>query len=169
MNSRYLIAGLAALAVLGSATAGLAREGERRMGPGGPGGFGGAMLMERFDEVDADGDGAVTEAELEAHAKARFDAADSNGDGKLDAAELEARAEQARQERLARMAARMIDRADSDGDGAITFAEAEAARPDRATRLFERADADDDGAISREEAEEALKRFGERRGHKRGD
>ncbi|WP_316014210.1 calcium-binding protein [Roseobacter sp. HKCCA0434] len=112
-----------------------------------------------FDSLDADGNGEITQAELDAHRAARFAEADTNGDGELDAAELAAMAEARRAER----AARMVARADADGSGGISLDEMPGS--DRRGDRFERIDANGDGAISREEAEEAR---GHRRGHRDG-
>ncbi|MES2549753.1 MAG: hypothetical protein V4630_08665, partial [Pseudomonadota bacterium] len=86
---------IAALAVMGAllGTAALAEKGGMGMGMGmdmdGEGR--GAMLTQMFDTMDADKDGKLTLAELEAHRTAEFAAADTNGDGALSADELSAR------------------------------------------------------------------------------
>ena len=108
---------IAALAVIGAlmGSAVLAEKGG--MGMGGPGGQGegrGAMLIELFDSVDADKDGKITYAELEAHRKAEFDAADTNKDGALSADELSARALARFQEKLAERTQGMLDNMDND-------------------------------------------------------
>ena len=36
-----------------------------------------------FGEIDADGNGEITQAEVKAHGEARFAKADANGDGKI--------------------------------------------------------------------------------------
>lgn len=58
-------------------------EGHHRMGRGG-GKHGGEMIA----RADADGNGAVTQAEFTAAALARFDKADANGDGTITADEM---------------------------------------------------------------------------------
>ncbi|EAQ01922.1 RNA polymerase sigma-70 factor [Pseudooceanicola batsensis HTCC2597] len=123
-----------------------------------------------FSAVDADGDGRVTQDELQAHADARFAAADTDGDGTLSVEEMLARMEQRRAERLRRGAERMIARMDENGDGVL---QAEEMGPRDESRLFARLDSDEDGAISQEELDEAREKFRDRRhggdrGHRDG-
>jgi Ca2+-binding EF-hand superfamily protein len=144
---------LALAAVLGAtlATSALAQEGH---GPG-------PMLQEMFATIDADADGKITLAEIEAHRLARFTAADANGDGALDAAEALAFQEAEMAEMLARRAAKMIERHDDNGDGTLSAEEmGESPLEDRFAVL----DTDNDGAISAAEAEAAAARFAEHRG-----
>jgi Ca2+-binding EF-hand superfamily protein len=136
---------VAVLALMGSLGASVALA-ERGMG-GGEGR--GAMMMQQFDTIDADKDGKISIAELEAHRKAEFAAADANGDGALSADELQAQM-QARM--LAARSARMIENMDDDGNG--TLSEAEMGEGPIAAN-FARIDTDNDGMISKEEAEAA--------------
>ncbi|MEO0859708.1 MAG: EF-hand domain-containing protein [Pseudomonadota bacterium] len=120
-----------------------------------------------FETLDADGNGALTQAEvqqgIEAQAAIRFAAADTDGDGTLSRTELLAQGEARREGRLDRMIARL----DTDGDGAISPAEL-ANRgqgrngKDRMGRMFERADADGDGALSAQEWDDVRFRRGRR-------
>jgi len=139
-----------------------------------------------FEQIDADGNGAVTQEELRAHAAARFATADAdndgfvtpqemqaqrggkraekmlerhdaNKDGKLDAAELEAAAES----RHGKRAAKMMQRVDANSDGKLSLEEVSAHRDPG--KMFERLDADNNGSLSAEEFAKA--RMG--RGHKR--
>lgn len=102
-----------------------------------------------FDTLDQNGDGAITQAEMEAVASERFAARDENGDGALSKDEM-LKGSSARAERRAQ---RMLDRLDANDDGQLTLAEL-SAREGRG-RMFERFDANDDGAISQAEFEEA--------------
>ena len=98
-----------------------------------------------FEALDADGNGEITRAEVEASHAKRFTDADANGDGFLSADELQTRAENRRNERFARM----VERHDTDGDGLLS---PEELRSDRGDKMFERLDENEDGIISTEEA-----------------
>jgi len=141
---------IAALAVIAAllGTAALAERGG--MGMGGKGDGRGEMLMEMFDTVDADKDGKITFAELEANRKAEFTAADTNGDGALSADELSARALARFQEKLAERTKTMLDNMDNDGNGSLSEDEL---GEGPGMRNFARIDADNDGAITKAEAE----------------
>ncbi|WP_239520754.1 calcium-binding protein [Pseudooceanicola aestuarii] len=152
---------LTAMALTGAAGAMAHPRGGDRMGP-----------EARFEQMDTNGDGKVTQDEIRARAADRFAKADADGDGFLSADEMvagmkareEERAkarEAAKAERMDKMASRMIARLDADDDGKVSAAELEAG-PDRTTRMFERLDKDKDGAISAEEMADAGKK-GERR------
>lgn len=97
-----------------------------------------------FESLDANGDGRLVRAELDAHMKTRFERRDTNGDGVLSREELTAQAQTNASARLDRMLARV----DTNKDGVISFEEMSAAR---GGRMFQRADADEDGAISKAE------------------
>ncbi|WP_291729537.1 EF-hand domain-containing protein [Leisingera sp. F5] len=116
-----------------------------------------------FEEIDADGNGEVTKAEIQALKEARFSKADADGDGKLTLEEMQAHAQARANER----AARMLERFDKDGDGALS--KDEMPQPRRAGRMFDRMDADGSGGISKEEFEEARSRHGGKRWHGQGD
>ncbi len=133
-----------------------------RMGRGAEGPF---PLMD-FAAIDADKDGKITKAEVEAHRAARVVALDADKDGKLSAAELKAQAMERAGARADDMVARMIERHDTDGDGLISVAEM-AAGPSPLS-VFDRIDSDKDGAISVEEAEAARKHMAKRMGKHRG-
>lgn len=124
-----------------------------------------------FGDVDANADGEVTPAELQAYGEtrktARFDEMDANGDGALSAAELDT----AHEARAASRSSRIVERLDTDGDGLVSREEMEARADhhggrghgrggDRAERSegrgmgergFSRADADGNGTLSAEE------------------
>jgi len=104
---------------------------------------GGANLEERFAEMDANGDGKVTAAELTAYQTARFAKADTNNDGRLSLIELDAAHAGKREQRIARM----IAWHDADGDGMLSAEEMPKRGPGKLMRL----DRDGDGAVSLEE------------------
>jgi hypothetical protein len=101
--------------------------------------------------VDANGDGIVTREEAQVYPRlaTHFDAADANRDGRLEGAELEAGRESARREARAAVRERW-NAADKNGDGAISQAEANESMPGLAKR-FGDFDANGDGKISRDE------------------
>lgn len=101
------------------------------------------MMMQIFDRVDADGDGAVTQAEIDAYRAEQVSAADANGDGALAIEEFDViyRA-------LTR--SRMVDAfqdLDEDGDGVVSPAEMD----DRFGSIVERMDRNGDGALGVED------------------
>lgn len=155
---------LVAVALMGAlmGSAAFAEQGAMGMGgPGGPGGDRGAMLGEMFDTIDADKDGKLTYAELEANRKAEFDAADTNKDGALSADELQARALARFQEKLTERTQGMLDTMDNDGNGSLSQDEM---GEGPGMRNFARIDADNDGSITKEEAQAGMK-HGKKRGH----
>lgn len=125
-----------------------------------------------FSTLDADKDGKVTKAELDAQKTARFTEADTNKDGKLSAEELTAARDAMIAKRKADRLADMVAKMDKDGDGMIAIDELPS--PPNADRMFDRIDTDKDGAISQAEADaakqmmqERMEKRGERDGHGR--
>ena len=119
-----------------------------------------------FSELDTDGDGFLTQEEMDARKAAKFAEIDANGDGQLSADEIIASQERQQDERRAKRAERMVEALDTNDDGLISEEEmaAHEGGKRRGGNLFERADADDDGQISEEEFKTAMskmqKRFG---------
>lgn len=144
MKSNVLMAALLSGLVL---AAGAAQAGSHRERPD-------------FATLDLDGDGSLSQEELQAQGEARFATADANGDGGLSAEEMIAAAGARASER----AAQMIERHDANGDGVLQFDEMPRRSGDRPGRMFEHADADGNGVLSQEEFETALEKHGERRG-----
>ncbi|WP_072506281.1 EF-hand domain-containing protein [Phaeobacter porticola] len=141
MKHSKFIAIVVAVGSLIGATGAVAKPGY-----GGKGGHGPRMS---FEEIDTNGDGQITKAEMEGLREARFTAADANGDGQLTLAEMEAAA----QTRARTRAAAMLERMDADNDGTLSLEELP--KPRRMGKMFDRVDANDDGAISKEEFETA--------------
>lgn len=132
-------------------------------------GPGGGHERLSFEQLDTNGDGQITMAEMEARGAARFAATDTNNDGKLSKEELTA----AGSERMAKRVDRMLERLDADGDGALSQAELEDGRKgkgrgDRMEKRFERMDADGSGGISAEEFEAHAGKGKGRKGGKGG-
>lgn len=149
MKNSFLMTALGAAILAGTAAPGIAQG----MGMGMDHAMGGEGMRPSFEQLDADGDGKVTQAELTSHAQARFEAADSDGDGKLSRAELDARMAA----RQAAMRTRMIAWRDADGDGSLSMSEIGGGPGEM---MFEQADRDGDGAVSRAEFEKMKQRHG---------
>ena len=97
-------------------------------------------MMERFD---GDGDGVLTQAEIDASHGAMLKTFDANKDGVLELGEF-------RELWLDHMRTRMVDHfqtLDEDGDGKVTDKELNAPM----ARMMRRHDANDDDRLSREE------------------
>lgn len=128
-------------------------------------GRGGAAKLPDFATLDTDGNGQLTQEELQAAGAARFAATDTNGDGALSAEELAAAA----QERQANRVSGMIEKLDKNGDGLLQADEMPEPRRggDRMEHRFDHADTNDDGTLSAEEFAEMSEKHG-RRGGKHG-
>jgi Ca2+-binding EF-hand superfamily protein len=163
-TSRYLSAGLLTLGLAGTATTfataqaapavpeppavqasadradfrGGRGDHEHRGGSRGHGG--GEMFRTLFEAVDADGDGSVTQVEVDAYRTARVTEADASGDGALSIEEFDTLYR-------AFTRSRMVDafqELDSDGDGVISTEEMDTS----VTRLVERLDRNGDGSVT---------------------
>ncbi|GGE59798.1 EF-hand domain-containing protein [Actibacterium pelagium] len=160
-SKKVLGATLVASILAAAAIPAIAQPGE---GAGHRGGKFGPII---FSELDSNGDGFLTQEEMDARKAAKFAEIDTNGDGQLSADEIVASHERADDERRARRAGRMIEALDTNDDGLISAEEmaAHEGGKRRGGNLFERADADDDGQISEEEFQTAMskmqKRFGQ--------
>lgn len=129
--------------VVGAATvigaAAFAGVSQADRGWGGKHGFGGpARMLEQFD---ADGDGRLTQAEIDAARTERFAKYDTNNDGALSLEEFSGLF----QEVSRPMMVRAYQKLDPNGDASVTAEEFD--RP--FANLVERHDRDGDGALSR--------------------
>ncbi len=124
-----LLGGALIIPPLGSAVA----EGDRPYG----------HMLDRFESIDADGDGKITLDDIKERRAARFAEADANSDGDLSIAELEALIEKRRKEYLARRHGGL----DINGDGKVSAEEFSAG----GNHWFNRADVNNDGVVTREE------------------
>lgn len=155
MKRKTLISAAALVAVLGSSFAAYAagngaQERPRgEMQQNGPR-AGGMPFGPEFDfaAVDADGDGKITQEEIDAFKAAKFAEVDTNGDGTVDADELYAHQEAKRVERMKARAADMVEKLDANDDGVLSADELQRKGGDK---MFDRLDRDDDGALSEEE------------------
>jgi Ca2+-binding EF-hand superfamily protein len=103
-------------------------------------GFHGARLFESFD---ANGDGRITQAEVDEVRQGRLDEFDADGDGSLSLEEYQALWMDVVRER-------MVDRFqahDDDGDGLVTAEEFN----DRFSSIVSRVDRDGDGEVTMDE------------------
>lgn len=122
--------------------------------------------FQNFAEIDADKDGKITPAEIEAFRAARFAAADTNKDGSLSAEEMIAMHEAMRAERQLQRSTQMIAKFDKNADGLLTADEMP--QPGDEGAMFDRLDTDKDGAISQAEADAAKEMMRGHRGHGKG-
>ena len=101
--------------------------------------------------ADANQDGVVSREEAQSNPRlaGQFDTADANKDGQLDTAEMEAYRATVRAEARARAQERLTA-ADKDGDGALSREEAQASMP-RMAENFDQLDANRDGRAERSE------------------
>lgn len=102
-----------------------------------------------FAALDADGDGKITQAELDAHRKASVAGFDTDGDGMISKEEATAFATAKVQAHITAMIDQQFAMRDLDGDGKLSAVEIVA--PPARGRLFDLADADGDGAVSEAE------------------
>jgi hypothetical protein len=149
MRSMLVLATLLAAAAANAGQASAPAPGAR---PGTPGPQG----------LDINADGLITLDEAQVHPRfaARFGDIDANRDGQLDQAEMNAHREKMRTEMHSRGEERW-KAADKDGDGLISRDEA-AAMP-RMSSHFDRLDANTDGRVSREEMRQSRERYHQQR------
>ncbi len=118
-----------------------------------------------FSAIDTDGNGQITEAEMQAYRSARvaerFATADANNDGSLTVEEIVAAAREGAEDRAQRRAERMMSRLDANENGTLEADEL-AGRGDRGGKGFGRADANNDGMLSEAEYDAMKGRRGNR-------
>ncbi|MEQ6203444.1 hypothetical protein ABMC88_10350 [Sulfitobacter sp. HNIBRBA2951] len=129
-------------------------HGERH-GRGGRGMMG--MMMEK---VDANGDRAVTQEEIDTFRNGVVSGADASGDGDISLAEFETIYLQMIRERMVDS----FQKLDADGDGAVTQAEMDK----RFGNVVERMDRNGDGQLDREDRRKHHDRKGKHGGDRRG-
>ena len=112
---------------------------------------GGGKNRPSFAELDADNDGQISLADIQAAGAARFATIDTNQDGSISKEEMLAHAAGEHTNRMERRANRMINRMDTDGNGTIELSEMQS--NGRGEKMIERLDADGNGTVSSEEFE----------------
>ena len=146
MKNTVLLTTLALSIVAGSAV--MAENGQQR---------GGQHF--KFEEVDANSDGKLTQDEMIAHMQARFSASDANNDGQVSEDELRAHMESEMRKKIDRRVSRMMLHHDDNEDGMLNMDEM---KPKRMGKMMKRMDADGDGAISKAEFEAMKGKHGKR-------
>jgi Ca2+-binding EF-hand superfamily protein len=101
----------------------------------------------RFNKVDTDGDGVVSQEEFQAQRASRIDTVNVDGQPGLSFDEFVELREQRAKEHRKRRVERAFNRLDANDDGVVDDAELAA----RADKMFDRIDANDDGSLSKEE------------------
>ena len=105
----------------------------------------------QFKSMDTDHDDRLSPAEHAAGAKRMFDVMDANKDGKVTSAEMDAAQQKISGKKRhgeKKMSSReKIKVVDTDGDGTLTAAEHEAG----SRKMFDKMDGDKDGFLTREE------------------
>ncbi|QGX98927.1 calcium-binding protein [Roseovarius faecimaris] len=114
-----------------------------------------------FEELDANSDGMITQAEMEAHMQARFSRQDANGDGLLSEDEMRSFMQEKANKRIEKRISHMMKRHDANGDGQLAMDEM---KDGRMGMMMSRVDTDGDGAISKEEFESMQMMRGKHRG-----
>lgn len=145
-----------------------------------------------FEELDTNGDGVITQAEVDAIGEAKFAESDTNGDGYLDAGELSSQIQSRNSERRGggkhgqggergkgpkeghgnteMMQAQQAERLELAVTHMIQRADADGdgqlsideMRPPKAGKMFARIDADGNGEVTLEEWEAAKSEHGNR-------
>lgn len=115
---------------------------------------GGGHHGDWFKKLDTDGNGSISQAELDAAGASHFKKIDANGDGYITAEEIQSARKKRREER----AARFLKKKDTDGDGKLSQAEFTAHKGN----LMKRADTDGDGEISKAEWDAAKQKMHKR-------
>ena len=121
-----------------------------------------------FETLDANGDGEITVAEMEAFKASRLAAVDADGDGFISFEDLKSMRQARDEERAARRFERLVDRLDTNEDGLISLEEfSQMAERRGGEGPFPRGlDANEDGVVTEEEFAEA-KTNREKRGKNR--
>ncbi|WP_187429516.1 hypothetical protein ROLI_041120 [Roseobacter fucihabitans] len=107
------------------------------------GGKRGEMMRTLFSAADGDGDGALTQGEIDSYRAAKLSQADASGDGALSIAEFDTLYREITRTRMVDV----FQDFDADGDGQISTQEMDA----RFGNVVQRMDRDDDGVLTLKE------------------
>jgi len=113
----------------------------------------GQMGGKMFENLDANGDGAIARDEFDAFHAKHFKEMDSNGDGKISRDEMDA----GHKKMMEKSMDKSFDEADANHDGALTREEAKVMP--MLSSHFDGVDANHDGKVSREERDAAMKKM----------
>lgn len=110
---------------------------------------------DHFKLMDADGDGRISRAEHQAGARKMFTQCDANHDGMVTAAEMDAAklGEGEKADKIHKSSAEKISMLDKDQDGKLTATEHDTG----AESMFGKMDADGDGFLSKDEYKQGKK------------
>jgi len=120
-----------------------------------------------FQEMDKNGDGAISKKEFDAFHSAHFKELDANHDGKLTADEMHVVDKNMMGKCDVSFDAR-FDETDINGDGALSRDEAEIGMPMLFAR-FDEIDTNKDGKIGKDEVAASMKKMHERMREKGGE
>jgi hypothetical protein len=143
--TRIALAATAVAAIAGGVAATAHADGRWSMGKGvhGDGERHGGRMMRLFESFDANGDGALTQEEIDASRSGRFAKFDGNADKALTLEEYQALWLDAMHERMVRS----FQRLDTDGDARVTAEEFGAPF----ARMVAHADHNGDGKLDRDD------------------
>jgi len=116
-----------------------------------------------FEKFDKNKDGSLTSDEVPEKAWARISKADADGDGAVTKAELREAFKKHRGKKGKR-GGKLFEKFDKNGDGALTSDEV----PEKAWTKISKADADGDGAVTKAELREACKKRRGKKGKRGG-
>ncbi|WP_120495756.1 EF-hand domain-containing protein [Kiloniella sp. EL199] len=104
---------------------------------------GGGKWKKNFEEVDANGDGQITQQEIANAQATKFSQADLNNDGSISLTEMQ----EAITKHIAERTKRKFDKMDADNSGGITAEEFNS----RINKMVEHLDRNNDGIITQDE------------------
>ena len=119
-----------------------------------------------MQEMDKNGDGAISKKEFDAFHNEHFKAMDANHDGKITQDEMDGARQKFKEKAKGRFDER-FDETDINHDGSLSKDEAEIGMP-MLFQHFDEIDSNKDGKISKEEVAENMKKMHEQMQERRG-